>query len=250
METITGTVYVDNDFSFYINGELIIEDPVPIIRHNAVNVSFRVPRGKNITFAIDARDWADDISGLEYDNRCVGDGGLRAMFNNGVVTNKSWVCSTYHYGPINWKDCFGAQMVRDQSYQLLPQCKQNSTPQLTGCTSRYTTLPTDWVMSGFDDSRWEYASEFTPEEVGWGLRPAGCENPGTVISSEVDSNGDPITCPENLDWGNANFIWRPSLDLDNRIVCRYTVKLEESGTRNAAAGFLATMMGVVISITT
>ena len=40
------------------------------------------------------------------------------------------------------------------------------------------------------------------------------------------------------------------LDLDNRIVCRYTVKLEESGTRNAAAGFLATMMGVVISITT
>ena len=37
METITGTIYCDNDFSFYVSGELITEDPIPIIRRNAVN---------------------------------------------------------------------------------------------------------------------------------------------------------------------------------------------------------------------
>ena len=135
METITGTIYCDNDFSFYVNGELIAEDPIPIIRHNAVNVSFSIPSGKDVVFAIEGRDWADDVSGLEYDNRCIGDGGLRAMFSNGVVTNGTWTCTTHHYGPENWKDCFGGQMVRDQSLQLLTACKANSTPQLTGCES-------------------------------------------------------------------------------------------------------------------
>lgn len=76
METITGTIYCDNDFSFYVNGELVEEDPISVIPHNAVNVSFSVPRGKDVVFAIEGRDVADDVSGLEYGDRCVGDGGL------------------------------------------------------------------------------------------------------------------------------------------------------------------------------
>ena len=28
METITGTVYCNNDFLFYVNGELAAEDPI------------------------------------------------------------------------------------------------------------------------------------------------------------------------------------------------------------------------------
>ncbi|KAI6653647.1 hypothetical protein LOD99_3542 [Oopsacas minuta] len=71
-----------------------------------------------------------------------------------VVTNKDWVCSTYHYGPTNWKECFGAQTVRNQSEQLIPVCKQNETQQLIGCESRQTDIPVGWTMDGFDDSRW------------------------------------------------------------------------------------------------
>ena len=130
METITGTIFCDNDFNFYVNGELVAQDPITTFPHNAVNVSFSIPRGKDAIFAIEAMDWADDVSGLEYDNRCVGDGGLRAMFSNGVVTNSSWVCINHHYGPVNWKECVAGQTVRDQSLQLLPACKQNSTAHL------------------------------------------------------------------------------------------------------------------------
>ena len=246
MEIITGTIYCDNDFTFYVNGEQIAQDPIPIIRHNAVNVTFTVPRGRDIAFAIEARDWADDISGLEYDDRCVGDGGLRAMFSNGVVTNSSWVCINHHYGPVNWKECVAGQTVRDQSVQLLTACKQNSTPPLVGCMSRLTPKPEGWTTVGFDDSRWDYAMEFDDAQVGWGLRPFGCET-GAVISTEIDPSGENVTCPENVDWGESKFIWRPDLDLENRILCRYVVKLEDSGTVTLCYNIFA-LLGTMLTL--
>ena len=36
-ETINGTIYCDNNFRFYVNGELVAEDPVPVVPHNAHN---------------------------------------------------------------------------------------------------------------------------------------------------------------------------------------------------------------------
>ena len=61
-------------------------------------------------------------------------------------------------------------------------------------------------------------------DVGYGVPPAGCSDPDTYISSEVDSNGDNYTCQNNLDWGTSEFIWRPDLDLDNHILCRYVLR--------------------------
>lgn len=246
METITGTIFCDNDFNFYVNGELVAQDPITTFPHNAVNVSFSIPRGKDTVFAIEAMDWADDVSGLEYDNRCVGDGGLRAMFSNGVVTNSSWICINHHYGPVNWKECVAGQTVRDQSLQLLPACKQNSTPPLVGCTSRFTARPEGWTAVRFDDSRWDYAMEFSDAEVGWGLLPAGCET-GAIITRETDDNGDPITCPQNLDWGESKFIWRPDLDLENRILCRYSIKVEDSGTISLQYGIFV-LLGAMLTL--
>ena len=225
-ETVTGTVFCNNDFSLYINGELVAVDPIPTTPHNAVNVSFRVETGKDITFAIDARDLASNDTGLEFDNRCLGSGGLRAMFSNGVVTNSKWVCSTYHYGPVNWRECFGAQRVRNYSLQLLPGCI--TAPQLEDCFARRSEKPEGWLMPNFDDSHWEYAQEWDEDYVGWGLRPEGCDtNSSTIISPQLDPNDDNITCPENLDWGNSVFIWRPDLNLDNHLLCRYTLKVAD-----------------------
>ena len=248
-EKITGTIFCDNDFSFYVNGRLIKQDPITTFPHNAVNVTFTIPRDEDIVFAIEARDWADEVTGLEYDNRCVGDGGLRMMFSNSVVSNSSWVCTGVHYGPENWKTCFGAQRVRNQTLQLLPACKASSTPQLVGCQSQITPRPDGWNQTGFDDSRWDYALEYTDQQVGWGLRPANCTIPSNTISSEVDPNGDPITCPENLNWGDSKFIWRKSLDLDNIILCRFTIR--SSGvipTLSVLVLFLATMIAQIMII--
>lgn len=250
METITGTIYCDNEFSFYVNGEFIAEDIFPVMKgHNAFNVSFTVPRGKDLVFAIEGKDLADTVTGLEIGDRCIGGGGLRAMFSNGVVTNSSWVCTGHHYGPVNWKECFGAQMVRNQSLQLHPFCLQNSTPPLIGCTSRITPIPSGWINLDFDDSRWDYALEYSEDTVGYGLPPIGCREPGAIIGNETDSNGVPATCPQNIDWGEAKFIWRPDRDLDNTILCRYTLKLESSATIiSVTSFFLVTIVVLVLHL--
>ena len=204
--TITGTIFADNNFTLYVNGKEVARDPVEIIPHNAVNVTFTVPKDEDIVIAIEARDWANDTTGLEYENRCVGDGGFRAMFSNGVVTNSSWVCLNRHYGPVNWKACVAAQMIRNQSLQLLPACKKDSTPPLEGCISRITPIPQNWTRLDFDDSRWDFALEYTDEEVKWGLPPTNCTIPGTIVSPDRDPQGNPITCPQNLNWGDSKFI--------------------------------------------
>lgn len=230
-----------------MNGQLIDQDP--LLRHNAYNVSFQVERGKDITLAIDARDLADNETGLEFGNRCVGSGGLRAIFSNGVVTNNQWVCTTYHYGPINWKECFAATDIRNYSLQLPPQCREDTTPPLEGCRSRYTPPPDGWTLPDFDDSHWEYAFEYDDETAGFGLPPPGCEDPNVYISSEQDPNGVNLTCQNNLNWGTSKFIWRPDLNLDNHLLCRYTLKLSDSAipfTPNLGMTLLATVFSFIV----
>ena len=43
METVTGTIYCNNEASLYVNGQLVASDPVPGVPHNAFNVRFQVP---------------------------------------------------------------------------------------------------------------------------------------------------------------------------------------------------------------
>ena len=86
-EIVTGTIYVNNNFTFYINGELIAQDPVETIPHNAFNVTFTVPKNQDVTYAITGIDLADVNTGLEFSDQCLGAGALRATFSNGVGTN-------------------------------------------------------------------------------------------------------------------------------------------------------------------
>ena len=239
-ETVTGTIYCNNNISFYVNGELVAVDPVPIAPHNAFNVSFQVPAGRDVTFAVEAFDIADDATGLELNDRCLGRGGFRAFFSNGMVTNSSWKCLTWHYGPVNWKECF-AGADRAPELKLAPGCFFNVAPDDgldTGCFSRITPIPEGWAAPDFDDSRWEYATEFDDDYVipsVWVAFPPGCTEPGKVISPSVDEKGENLTCPSNVDWGQSKFIWRPDIDLDNRILCRYTLSLESSASPPASA---------------
>jgi hypothetical protein len=250
-ETVTGTIYANNNASFYVNGKLVAVDPIPLAPHNAFNVSFEVPAGTDVTLAVEAHDFADDVTGLELNDRCLGAGGLRALFSNGVVTNSSWKCKTWHYGPVNWKACFAAA-DRAPELKVLPGCFFNVSEDdglKTGCFSRITPVPEGWMTADFDDSGWEYATEWDDDYVRpfvWPVFPQGCaEDPNTTISPELDENGNNLTCPSNIDWGDSKFIWRPDIDLDNRILCRYTLSLGNSGYSLRLSTFSAVVLSIV-----
>lgn len=248
-ETINGTIYCDNNFRFYVNGELVAEDPVPVVPHNAHNVSFRVRRGEDITFAIEGIDNGNESTGMELGNRCIGDGVLRAMFTNGVVTNDQWICRTYQYGPVNWKECYATDN-RSSELKLHPACRNSTNPPFVGCVTRVTTIPANWASPSFDDSHWDFAIEWDEASINYGLPPAGCTDPSTYISSDVDTNGVNLTCPNNLNWSAfgapAKFIWREDLDLDNRVLCRFT--LRQSSTSSPAATTIVVGMTALLAV--
>ena len=228
VEMVTGTIYVNNNFTFYINGELIAKDPVHSAPHNAYNVSFNVSKNQDVTYGITGIDLADPNTGLELSNRCLGSGGMRAIFSNGVETNSSWKCWTSFYGPVNWQSCYAAD-ERNGSIKVLPFCNQDGVPPFTGCYTFSRDVAQDWNLPTFDDSNWEYAIEWNETSTIYGLPPAGCEVPNTYISSQTDPNGDNMTCPKWVGWGTARFIWREDLALDNTIHCRYTVRAASVG---------------------
>lgn len=252
-ETVTGTIFGNNNASLYVNGKLVAADPVPTAPHNAFNVSFEIPVGADVTFAIEAHDFADDVTGLELNDRCLGAGGLRAFFSNGVVTNSSWRCRTWHYGPVNWKQCFAAA-DRAPELKVLPSCLFNVSEDdglKTGCFSRVTPIPEGWEAVDFDDSGWEFATEWEDDYTRpfvWPAFPEGCEDPNTVISPQLDKDGNNITCPSNINWGESKFIWRPDIDLDNRILCRYTLSLGGSGSLALLSTFSAAVMLSVVAV--
>jgi len=205
--TITGTIYADNWFQLWFNDDFIAEDPVIWTPHQAVSVSFQAPREGQYTFAIYAKDFSDDLTALEYNNNCVGDGGLRAIFDDGTVTNNKWKCKTIYYGPINYPLCFPQPNDDDTRFNP-PICKLFD-PSLSGlnCRGEYYSFDLNWYLSSYNDNNWDNAIEFSDEEVGWGISPS-------ITSGYIN--------PQNVNWGDSSFIWRNNLQFDNRIICRYT----------------------------
>jgi len=137
-ETIRANVYADNWFKLYINGNLVAVDSISFIPHNVVSVEV-LPQYP-MTIAVMAKDNADPITGLEYDNTNLGDGGFILKFGDGTVTDASWKAKSYFHGPID----------RDM---------QNPRTQ-------HTAIPDDWYAVEFDDSSWANAVEHSEEAVG------------------------------------------------------------------------------------
>ena len=104
-ETITGTIYADNWFEFYFNGQLMAIDPFQTGPLQAVEVEFQAPIYGPRTYAFHIRDWATADTGVEPRGNsgiqgptspegltCLGDGGFRAIFSDGTVSNSKWKC--------------------------------------------------------------------------------------------------------------------------------------------------------------
>jgi hypothetical protein len=136
-DTIKVSVYADNSFVLYINGELVAVDPIDFIPHNVVTVD--ILPAYPMTIAVRARDNADPRTGMEYANTKIGDGGLILKFGDGTVTDGSWKAKCFSHGPVGGDE---------------RNPRVESTP-----------VPADWFAVGFDDHSWDRAREYTTAEI-------------------------------------------------------------------------------------
>ena len=168
-DTIQVNVYADNWFAMYINGKLVAVDPIDFLPHNVVNLDI-LPEYP-MTIAIIAKDNADPKTGYEYGDH-IGDGGFVMKFSDGTTTNGTWKAKKIFTGP----------------------------------PVKYEPIPAGWYLPGFDDSKWEKATEFTAERV----------NPKKPY---FDYNFE-----------GAKFIWTSDLDRDNTVLFR--TKIEKPGWKS------------------
>lgn len=170
-DTVKANVYADNWFVLYINGRLAAVDPIEFIPHNVVSVDI-LPEYP-MTIAVMVRDNADPKTGLEYGTN-IGDGEFVLKFGDGTVTSAKWKAKAFFTGPLG----------RDV---------QN--PKV-----RHDAIPENWWATDFDDSKWEFATEYTEERV------------------------NPKESYYKFDFKDAKFIWTADLDLDNTVIFRHRVE--------------------------
>ena len=83
-KSITADIWADNWFAMYANGDLIIEDSIPITTERSFNAETTTFTAElPITIAFEVRDFKANDTGLEYigtSRQQMGDGGLIAQF--------------------------------------------------------------------------------------------------------------------------------------------------------------------------
>ncbi len=169
-DTISLHSYADNWCAIFINGKLVATDSIDFLPHNQISV--KILPEYPMTIVVLAKDNAAPTTGLEYGDQ-IGDAGFILRLGDGTVTNAQWKAKTFFTGPLN-------------SNVIAP-------------TVSRTTLPLGWSTPGFDDSTWDFATEYTATRVG--------------------PKGDYVA----TDFTGATFIWTSDLDLDNTVIFRTTV---------------------------
>lgn len=136
-DAIRATVYADNSFKLYINGELVAVDSIAFVPHNVVSVD--ILPAYPMTIAVMAVDNADPKSGMEYANTNIGDGGFIMKLGDGTVTNATWKAKKISWGPIG---------------------RDTESPRVESVPA-----PDNWFAVDFDDSHWSHARVYTEQEV-------------------------------------------------------------------------------------
>lgn len=188
-------VWADNWMAVYINGELIGEDSVPITTERSFNAeTFTFEASTPLTVAIEAKDFKETDSGLEYigeSNQQMGDGGIIAQITDlttgevVAVTDSSWTSLVVHQAPLN------------------TECERDADPDAT-CEFSIIETPADWTWPDFDDSAWSPATEWSAAEV------------------------DPKDGYNEISWDpSAQLIWGTDLEVDNTILLRTTITIQQ-----------------------
>lgn len=181
-------IWADNWMAVHVNGALIGEDSTPITTERSFNSeTFTFEATAPFTVAIEAKDFKESDSGLEYigtDRQQIGDGGLIAQITNTesgkvvAATDDSWSALVVHRAPLN------------------PECEKSSDPDTT-CKSTAIGTPESWTSADFNDDSWESATEWTAADV------------------------SPKDGYDEIDWNaDAKLIWSSDLKVDNTILFR------------------------------
>ena len=187
--TFTAEIWADNWFALYVNGELVGEDSVSITTERSFNAeTITFDATYPLTIAIEAKDFKETDSGLEYigdSKQQMGDGGVIAQITDNetgasVVSDSSWSSLVIHQAPLN------------------TDCEGDADPNTT-CQFKAIEAPEGWTEADFDASGW---------------------SPATVWSA---GDVDPKDGYEEISWyENAELIWGSDLEVDNTVLLRTT----------------------------
>ena len=234
-ETIEALIYGDNWFAFYLNGELMKEDPMDFTPHQAVRLSFDVDTSSSHVYAIKVRDWANANTGYEYmesSHPGIGGGGLKVKFSDGTVSSSAWKCYVTATGPT-----------------IESQNQGCSTSNYDLCEVLTYDEPEGWTGVGFDDSQWLNAVEYTDAYTGWGRTPTYDSQTGQCCCmtdpvtgldkspNYLSLDADECIAPKFMDWGTASFIWTSDLYKDNEILCRLEISNGNSKSKSVSSSF-------------
>lgn len=216
-EVITGYLFSDNYFEFYVNGMLVGVDPIPFTPFNSCVVKFKAL--KPYTLAFKLVDWEENIGlGSEINNNTnyhPGDGGFIAQFSDGTVTDSTWKVQSYYIAPI--QDLNTVVELPNGTHSTAnatttPTCNAN-------CFGVHYPIPTNWATAGFNEAGWQKATLYTAAQV---------------------TNQPAYTNFANTAWNNARFIWSSNLILDNVVLTRKTVGTSDITTLPATRDFTIT----------
>lgn len=189
--TLVAEVWVDNWFSLTVNGEFVGEDSVPITTERSFNAeTFTFEATYPLTIAVEAKDFKETDSGLEYigeNNQQMGDGGLILQITDqdtGAIvaaTSGDWRTLITHEAPLN------------------KECEDSADPD-SACENRIINAPVGWTDVDFDDSTWSNATVWSASDV------------------------SPKDGYEEISWSSsAQLIWGTDLESDNTVLARFTV---------------------------
>lgn len=188
--TFTAEVWADNWFALYVNGELVGEDSVSITTERSFNAeTFTFEASYPLTIAIEAKDFKETDSGIEYigeSKQQMGDGGLIAQITDdvsgaAVFSDANWSSLVIHRAPLN------------------TECESSADPD-TSCQFEAIDAPEGWTEANFDESGW---------------------TPATIWS---EGDVSPKDGYEEISWyESASLIWGTDLEVDNTVLFRATL---------------------------
>lgn len=192
-ETVTVDVWADNWFELYVDGQMVLQDSVPITTERSFNAETKqldIQRPAQVAFVV--KDFKENDTGLEYigsRKQQMGDGGFIAQFRDAsgqviAATDRNTFCMVVHHAPVQ------------------TSCAKDKNPRVGqgACASRQAAEPAGWTAAGFDDAGWSAAHEYSERQV------------------------RPKQGYDRVRWdAKARLIWTGNLEQDNTILCRMTV---------------------------
>ena len=208
-EVVTASLFADNYFEFYVNGNYMGRDAVGFTPFNSHAARYQVDYP--VTYALLLVDW-EGYLGIGLEDQSVkklhiGDGGFIAAFSDGAASGTEWVCRNFYIAPLDDPNCIVVDENGNPDSSGCPSTDEavscrTADPE-SSCRAAHFALPDNWMTPDYDDSGWLPATTYTADEV--------TASPGFRNYEDTLFQG-------------AEFIWTSNLNLDNLVVCRTTVE--------------------------